>query len=117
MFDETKCPSAVGWSRVLFFLGVLTITQTTWRPALAFTLSDWIFLAAFLSIVPVWLMYGKWEFPLPTSLLVGLGLILLGGLLSTPSAIWPLSSLYSLTKLCYLMVVWFSLGIILLRKH
>jgi len=92
MFDETKNLSAFRSSRFLFYLGFLFIAQTTWRPALSFTLSDWIFLAAVLSILPFWLMQCKVDVPISKPILLGLGLILLGGLLSTPGVKWPLSS-------------------------
>ena len=95
---------------------MLLVAQTLWRPTLEFTLSDWIFLVAVVILLPILFMQGKVEVPIPKPVLIGLGLILVGGLLSTPGAPLPLSSLFSLIKMCYLVVIWFSLGIILLRR-
>ena len=108
--------SAFRSSKLLFYLGILLIAQTAWRPALSFTLSDWVFLAAVLSFLPVILMHEKIEVPIPIPVLIGLGLILVGGLLSTPGAQWPLSSLFCLIKMLYLIGIWFSVGIMLFRQ-
>jgi O-antigen ligase len=79
-------------------------------------LSDWFFLAAVLGVLPVLILHDKIEVPFPKLLLIGLGLLVVGGLLSTPGAQWPVSSLFSLLKMVYLIGIWFSVGIILLRR-
>ena len=108
--------SSFGVPRFFFYAGVLLIAQTTWRPVLSFTLSDWCFLVAVVGVLPILLFQNKVEVPFSRIFLIGLGLILVGGLISTPGAQWPLSSLLSLTKMCYLVGIWFWVGIILLHR-
>lgn len=103
-------------AKFLFFSGVLLIAQTSWRPFLSFTLSDWCFLASVLFILPVVLGQAKIEVPIPKYVWIGLALIVVGGLLSTPLAEGPLSSFSSLAKLLYLIGIWFSVGTILLYR-
>ena len=102
--------------RYFFYCGVLLMTQTSWRPFFSVTLSDWFFLAAVLSIFPLFILHGKKEVPFPRLFLIGLGLILVGGFLATPGAQWPLSSFFSLTKIFYLVGIWFLAGTVLLQK-
>jgi O-antigen ligase len=113
---DNKGLSTFRLAQLFFFGGVLLIAQTSWRPFLSFTLSDWFFLAAFLGVLPELLRREKLEVPFPTLFLIGLGLILVGGLLSTPGAKWPQSSLLSLTKMVYLIGIWFWVGTILLHS-
>ena len=103
-------------AKVFFFSGILLIAQTSWRPLLSFTLSDWCFFASVLFLLPVILGQGKREVPLPQFVWIGLGLIVVGGFLSTPLAQWPLSSFSSLAKIFYLVGIWFSVGTILLQR-
>ncbi|NKB80833.1 MAG: hypothetical protein GKS05_02840 [Nitrospirales bacterium] len=116
MFAEYIRLSSFRLPRLLFYLGVLLIAQTRWRPILSFTLSDWLFLAAFLCALIVLMGQSKVEIPIPKIVLIGLGLFMVGGLLSTIRAQFPISSLIALLKYFYLFGVWVWLGTILLRR-
>ena len=64
-------------------------------------------------------MEGKLEYRLPKTFLVGVALFIFGGALSSIMSETPRVSLVILLKYLYLFVVWFWLGMVLLRteKH
>ena len=110
--------SAFWLPRLFYYLGMLTVAQLTIRPALAFTLSDWLFLAAFL--LAGWELIVRRQ-PLPfnvtPALLVGCGLFAAGGIASSLGAELPGQSLAIVVRFLYLIVIWFGLGPILLQRR
>ncbi len=95
-------------------LGLLTIL--VFRPALGTTASDWLgFLALGLAVLGVVGARGGGPGWLPAPLLIGAGLYLFGGLISSFQAEAPVSSLGVLLRFGYLVIAWFWLGSVVLR--
>ena len=102
--------------RYFFYLGLLTIGQTVFRPALSFTLSDWFFFISFLLTTSESLLKKKLEIKFPPYIILGLFFFTIGGIVSSCFAEFPLVSAFALIKYLYLIAVWFWLGTILLQK-
>jgi O-antigen ligase len=106
--------------RLLYYAGVVTIALLIIRPAIAFTLSDWFFLAALLATLFVALTRrATIHSHLPPSLVIGIGIFTGGAILSSANSPLPLHSLITTAKFFYLTLVWFWLGTVLLTtpKH
>ena len=106
--------------RVLYFTAISLSGILIVRPALGFTLSDWLFFvtlgATFLGLL---VTKDTGHGFLPTSLIVGAGLFALGSAISSAVSPLPEQSMLSMAKFLYLSVLWFWLGTMLLRtpKH
>ena len=102
--------------RLFFYLGILTIGQTVFRPILDFTISDWFFLFSLFSTISECLMRKNFPIRFPPYLMAGLFIFMLGGILSSTFAEAPFSSFLSLIKYLYLVAVWFWLCSSLLQS-
>jgi O-antigen ligase len=116
MYTNTISPKNYTTPRFFFYLGLLFIGQTIFRPALSFTLSDWFFLISFCLTTSESLLRRKLEIRFPPYMVLGLFFFTIGGVLSSCFAKLPLVSVIALIKYLYLIVVWFWLGTILLEK-
>ncbi len=105
-------------SRGLYYLGAGTIGLLTVRPALVFTVSDWLFLLA-LGMTTLTLVRGRRVvgIGLPPLVLAGVGLFSIGGLVSSFGAASPLGSAAVVVRVLYLTIPWFWLGTVLLRTE
>ena len=104
--------------RRLYYLGAATIGFLTVRPAVAFTLSDWIFFASFgLTCVALLTSRADRDFLIPRVMTTGVILFSVGGLVSSVHALEPLQSASVVLRLLYLTIVWFWLGTIVLQKQ
>lgn len=106
----------LGCARTVYYLGAATIGLLTIRPALSFTLSDWLFLVA-IGITILALVRGRKVVgvDLPRLVIVGAALFAVGGLISSFNAISPLGSAAVVVRVLYLTLPWFWVGIVLLR--
>jgi|tagenome__1003787_1003787.scaffolds.fasta_scaffold20988995_2 O-antigen ligase len=103
-------------ARTTYYLGAATIGLLTIRPALLFTLSDWLFLIALGITVLAILRRGDGVgVDLPPLLLAGAALFAIGGLVSSVHAVSPLGSAAIVVRMLYLTIPWFWLGTVLLR--
>lgn len=104
--------------RLLYTLGAATIGLLTIRPALAFTVSDWVFLLAFLLTCAA-LLGARMDadYLVTGAVTIGVVLFSVGGLLSSIGADSPMQSAAVVARLIYLTLVWFWLGTILLRTR
>jgi O-antigen ligase len=112
--DELRVP------RLVFYAGAATMGLLTVRPALAFTASDWIFLACFgLTCLALFTSRADRDYLIPALITVGVGLFAVGGFLSSFGAVAPLGSVSIIARLLYLTIVWFWLATVLLetRRH
>ena len=104
--------------RRLYYGGVLLLGFLVLRAGGQATLSDLIFLASFgLASAEFVILRRRVPMTLPFVLLVGVGLFTLGGLLSTFESYEPLESMAVIVRLVFLMVVWFWLSTVVLRKQ
>src|SRR5918994_5356534 len=72
--DELRVP------RLVFYAGAATMGLLTVRPALAFTASDWIFLACFgLTCLALFTSRADRDYLIPALITVGVGLFAVGG--------------------------------------
>lgn len=110
--NKSKC---FGTPRFFFYMGLLTIGQTIFRPALSFTLSDWFFLISFFLATSECLLRRNLEIRFPLFMIWGLLFFMVGGIISSAFANLPLMSLVALVKYLYLIAVWFWLGTVLLQ--
>jgi O-antigen ligase len=103
-------------SRVLYYLGAATIGLLTIRPALSFTLSDWVFLIA-IGVAVLGLVRARAvaSVDMPPLILVGAAVFAVGGILSSFHAASPLGSAAVVVRVLYLTLPWFWVGIVLLR--
>jgi O-antigen/teichoic acid export membrane protein/O-antigen ligase len=102
--------------RLAYYLGLLFMGQLTLRPALNFTLSDWLFLVSLLlTLAILGMTHRRLGAAIPRLLLVGAGFIALGGLTASYVAEDWLGSLAVTLRLLYLTVAWFWLAVVLLR--
>jgi hypothetical protein len=118
---DSDCRSAVGDLRVaryLYYLGMLTIGQTAFRPLGGFTTSDWLFLGSLCAVlVSAGIRRSKLAFELPPLVLVGAVLYVISGLVASIGADLPLLSLSLLGRFAYLILVWFWLGTAVLKTR
>jgi O-antigen ligase len=104
--------------RLLYYAGSAAIGLLTIRPALSFTLSDWIFLLAF-GVVSVDVLTARLrsDYLLPRTTTIGIALFAVGGLASSLGATLPQQSVSVVVRLLYLTLIWFWLGTIVLRNR
>lgn len=105
-------------ARLAYYGGMILLGQLTFRtPKLHLTVSDWIFFFSLcLAIAVFCLRQRRMTVNLPPMLLVGTGLFAVGGLLSSFGSDVPNQSIAVIIRLCYLTVVWFWLGTIVLQR-
>jgi O-antigen/teichoic acid export membrane protein/O-antigen ligase len=113
---ETPSEQHLRIPRLVYFLGILTIGQLTLRPALVFTLSDWLFLIALaLTAMVVAVNPERPEVELPRLLKYGAVFFALGGIVSSFAAVDWIASVGVTLRFLYLTLLWFWLAIALLR--
>ena len=104
--------------RYVFYVGAATIGLLTVRPALAFTLSDWIFFACVgLTAVALLASGVDRDYLIPRTVTVGMGLFAAGGFVSSFGAVAPAQSISIIARLLYLTIVWFWLATTLLQTR
>ena len=116
MFVKKATSRSFGTPRLFFYLGLLTIGQTVFRPFFSFTVSDWFFLISFFFTISESLLRRNIEIRFPPLMIWGLFLFTIGGVLSSSFAKMPLISFIALIKYLYLIVIWFWLGTVLLKE-
>jgi O-antigen ligase len=105
------------FARLLYYGGILLIGQLTFRPIFPLTLSDWLFFFALCATASALaLRQPSVEVRLPSSLLTGIALFAIGGLLSSFDSELPRESIGVIVRLCYVTAVWFWLGTVVLRR-
>lgn len=105
-------------ARLVYYAGVATLGLLTVRPALGFTMSDWIFLLALGLACAAILMHGtQAHYLVPGSITVGVLIFSLGGFLSSTQALYPYASAFIVIRMLYLTLVWFWLGAIVLERR
>lgn len=105
-------------ARLVYYLGAVTIGLLTVRPALGFTLSDWIFLASLALVVLALLTRGLApKFEVPSLVAVGVVIFAVGGLISSAHAVEPSASGLVIVRMLYLTLVWFWLGTLVLETR
>lgn len=115
MLAKRATPNRYCTPRFFFYLGLLTIGQTVFRPVLEFTISDWFFLISLLLTTFESLLRRNLEIKFPFFMLLGLFFFSIGGILSSSFSTMPLMSFIALIKYLYLIAIWFWLGTILLH--
>ena len=105
-------------ARHVFYVGAALMGLLTFRPAMGFTVSDWVFLLAFGLTCLVLLTYGlERDYLIPSMITIGVAVFAAGGVISSSQAIAPLQSLSIVVRLLYLTIVWFWLATIVLQKQ
>jgi len=116
--ETPSAPQDLRLARYLYFAGLLTIGQTTFRPLLDLTLSDWLFFAALMGVLAGSVVDGRrLTFRIPPLLVVGVVLFVVSGTVSSLDAVAPLQSVARVTRFGYLTIVWFWLGTLVLRRE
>ena len=116
MYDYKSIPSNYGLSRLFFYLGLLTICQTVFRPIFSFTISDWFFLFSLILAALERSMRRSKIISFPPYLICGLFFFTLGGIISSGFSQTPISSFFAFLKYFYLIAVWFWLGMLLMER-
>jgi O-antigen ligase len=105
-------------ARLAYYLGAATIGFLEVRPALGFTASDWIFLAALGLAALVIVVHGLTPpYLIPRAVTVGVLVFALGGIISSLEAVYPYQSAFIVVRMLYLTLIWFWLGTIVLQTR
>ena len=103
--------------RYVFYAGAASVGFLTVRPALAFTVSDWLFFVAFSLTCLVILTSGlEHDYLVPSVIFAGVVVFAAGGIVSSYDAVVPMESVSVVVRLLYLTLVWFWLATILLQS-
>jgi O-antigen ligase len=102
-------------ARIFYYLGMLTIAETLLRVG-GFSISDWIFLVGLVAFLAEFLIRGDPPLLLPPWMLLGLVLLCVGGVLSSPTAKDPVDSYLEVAKYIYLLAIWLWLGTMVLTR-
>jgi O-antigen ligase len=104
--------------RLVFYGGAALIGLLTIRPALAFTISDWIFFAC-LGLTTLALLTSPQyrDYRVPATLTIGVGIFAVGALISSFGAVIASESVAVVVRVLYLTLVWFWLATTLLRTR
>ena len=106
--------------RLVFYAGAGLIGLLTVRPALAFTVSDWIFFGCLgLTTLALLTSPAYRDYRVPAILSIGVGIFAFGGFISSFGAVQASESVAVIARVIYLTLVWFWLATTLLRtrKH
>jgi O-antigen/teichoic acid export membrane protein/O-antigen ligase len=104
-------------ARVLYYLGLLLICQLTFRPVVRFTVSDWLFFFSFVAASSVLVLQRpRVSIRIPASVLAGICIFTVGGLLSSFESGAPIHSFTVILRLVYITLVWFWLGTVVLQR-
>lgn len=104
-------------SRYFYYLGCASLTQLIVRPLSSLTLSECFFFIALWFAVTGELASGKKiSMRIPAMIVVGVIMYTLSGLLSTINSSSVLGSLGVMVRFIYLTIIWFWLGIAILRN-
>ena len=107
---------SLGVPRLLYYGGILTIAQLTFRLPLNFTLSDWLFFAALvLTVLVLFTFHRRFTFDMPILVLLGALIFGVGSLVSSLNAALPVQSVAVGARVFYIVTLWFWLGTVLLR--
>lgn len=105
-------------ARLLYYAALVPLSATAFRPLLGLTLSDWLFFASLGALViELVTTRGKPLSGHPAMLVYGVGVFAIGGTVSSVSATYPSASFAVLARFIYLTLIWFWLGIMVLRTH
>ena len=105
-------------ARAFYYLGMLTLAQTAFRPFGVFTLSDWAFFASLCAVLlAATARRGKMSFFIPPVILLGCVLYVVSGLIASVGAVDPALSVALVARFAYLSIVWFWLGTVVLTKQ
>lgn len=102
--------------RGLFYLGSLTVTEATWRPALGLTIAELLFIASFAGCAFA-VLRGHQVARVPAALVVGVAIFAFGGAISSLNAQSPASSGTEVLHAVYVMLLWIWTGAMVLRTR
>ena len=102
--------------RLLFYLGSLTLTQASWRPAAGLTVSEIFFLLA-LGATGIAVLAGRPSVRVPRSLIIGVAIFAFGGAISSIGAESTTSSVSQTLQGIYVMLLWVWTGATVLRTR
>ena len=102
--------------RVLFYLGSLTLTEASWRPAAGLTVSESFFLLA-LGATGIAVLAGRPSARVPRGLIIGVAIFALGGAISSIGAESTTSSVSQTLQGIYVMLLWVWTGATVLRTR
>lgn len=103
--------------RFFYYLGMLFIAQTIFRPFFSVTISDIFFLISLIATIIIVLCRNKSYFILHPMFLFGLVVFSIGGVISSFRSNMPMESLIAVIKYLYLIGLWFWLGTVILRDE
>jgi O-antigen ligase len=104
--------------RLVFYAGAGLIGLLTVRPAMAFTISDWIFFACLaLTTLALLTSSAYRDYRVPAILTIGVGIFAVGGFVSSFGAVQASASVSVIARVLYLTLVWFWLATTLLRTR
>jgi hypothetical protein len=115
--EERAEAHSLSVARALYLAGMLTVAQTTVRPLMGFTLSDWLFFAALCAaLAGLIVRRTPIAVRVPWPIVLGVALFVVSGLLSSVGAVEPLQSVARVARFGYLTLVWFWLGTVVLTN-
>jgi O-antigen ligase len=117
--DEADTPASdriLRIPRLLFYLGSLTLTEASWRPAAGLTVSEIFFLLA-LGATGIAFLAGRPSARVPQGLIIGVAIFALGGAISSIGSESTTSSVSQTLQGIYVMLLWVWTGATVLRTR
>jgi O-antigen ligase len=117
--DEADTPASdriLTIPRLLFYMGSLTLTEASWRPAAGLTVSEIFFLLA-LGATGIAFLAGRPSARVPQGLIIGVSIFALGGAISSIAAESTTSSVSQTLQGIYVMLLWAWTGATVLRTR
>jgi O-antigen ligase len=117
--DEADTPASdriLRIPRILFYLGSLTLTEASWRPAAGLTVSEIFFLLA-LGVTGIAVLAGRPSARVPQGLIIGVAIFALGGAISSIGAESTTSSASQTLQGIYVFLLWVWTGATVLRTR
>ncbi len=102
--------------RALFYLGALTVTEATWRPALGLTIAEIFFIGSFAGCAFA-VLRGHRVARVPAALVAGVAIFAFGGAISSLGASGPGDSGTEVLHAVYVMLLWAWTGAMVLRSR
>lgn len=112
----TGDPLSIRTGRLLFFAGMATVSQSSWRLAVGLTVSELLFIAAF-GCCCVSVLLGRRIAVVPATLVTGVAVFAIGGAMSSFSSAAPSQAAVEVVHAIYVMLLWAWTAMMVLRTR
>jgi O-antigen ligase len=114
--DDSERDRLLRIPRLLFYLGALTLTEASWRPAAGLTVSEIFFILSFFGTVAA-VLAGRPMARVPNALIVGVAIFAVGAMASSIGAANVQGSVAQTLQGIYVMLLWVWTAATVLRRR